>query len=391
MSADVRAASPGAEGAAFGNRFTRRDFLKSSAAILAAAAAAPILSSRTFAAPRATAVEARYYEKLSGNRVRCLLCPRGCVVAEGKRGHCEVRENRGGTYYTLVHGHPCSVHIDPIEKKPFFHVLPGTQAFSLATVGCNIDCKFCQNWQISQARPEDAETSPMSPEEVIAEAVARATPSIAYTYAEPIIFIEYVQDIARLARPRGVRSVVVSNGFIERQPLLDLCGMVDAIKIDLKAFEDSYYREVCDGRLQPVLDTIQTIRSRGVWLELVYLVVPTLNDKPEKIREMARWVRSTVGPDVPLHFSRFFPQYRLANLPPTPVSTLDRAHEISRAEGLRYVYVGNVPGHAAEHTYCPRCAKRVVTRDGYRLARLDVVKGACRFCGEPIPGLWGET
>jgi pyruvate formate lyase activating enzyme len=370
-----------------GRAISRRAFVKGSAAILAAAAVDFPL--RIGAQP--TLVEARYYEKLGEKKVRCTLCPRGCVVGDGSRGYCRVRENRGGTYYTLVYGQPCALHLDPIEKKPFFHVLPGTSAVSLATVGCNLKCKFCQNWQISQSKPEDAETRYTTPGEIVDRAISSGAPSIAYTYGEPNVFMEYVEDIARIGRAKGKRSVVVSNGYVQRQPLLDLCGLVDAIKIDLKAFDESYYRDVCDGTLAPVLDTILTIHARGVWLELVYLVVPTLNDNAPKIREMARWIMANLGPDVPLHFSRFFPQYQLANLPPTPVSTLDMAYDICREAGLRYVYVGNVPGHRAEHTYCPKCSRKVITRDGYRVERLDIVHGACRFCGQKIPGIWQEA
>jgi pyruvate formate lyase activating enzyme len=368
-------------------RLTRRSFIKGSAAVLAAAAVEFPPALRGGTAP----VEARYYEKLPGKAVRCLLCPHGCRVGDGERGLCRVRENRGGVYYTLVYGQPCALHLDPIEKKPFFHVLPGTDAVSLATVGCNLTCKFCQNWEISQSRPEDVETRSTPPARIVDQALSTRAPSVAFTYAEPVIFIEYMQDIAKLARAKKLRSVVVSNGYIQRKPLLELCDLVDAIKIDLKAFQDPYYRDICGGTLQPVLDTIKTIRERNVWLELVYLVVPTLNDDPAAIAGMARWIAENLGPDVPLHFSRFYPQYRLENLPPTPVSTLDQAYEASRAAGLHFVYVGNVPGHTAENTYCPSCSRKIITRNGYRLEALDVKDGACRFCGKPIPGIWQEA
>jgi len=370
-----------------GRLMTRRAFLKGSAALVAASA----IDVSSPLAARAGPVEARYYERLAQKRVHCMLCPRECRVGDGERGLCRVRENRNGTYYSLVYAQPCSIHLDPIEKKPFFHVLPGTEALSLSTVGCNLSCKFCQNWQISQSRPEDVETRETPPATIVEQAVSVHAPSIAYTYAEPIIFIEYMEDIARRARERGLRSVVVSNGYIRKEPLLDLCGLVDAIKIDLKAFDESYYRDICGATLRPVLDTILAIRAQKVWLELVYLVVPTLNDSETKIAEMAEWIVKNLGPDVPLHFSRFFPQYRLENLPPTPVSTLDRAYETCRRAGLHYVYVGNVPGHTAESTYCPNCFRKVITRSGYRLESLDVKNGKCRFCSYPIPGVWQEA
>ncbi|HEY5132097.1 MAG TPA: AmmeMemoRadiSam system radical SAM enzyme [Candidatus Krumholzibacteriaceae bacterium] len=367
-----------------GRRFTRRAFLQGSAALAAAAAVNLPLPLRSAPNP----VEARYYEKLAQKRVHCLLCPQDCRPADGERGLCRVRENRGGIYYTLVYGQPCALHLDPIEKKPFFHVLPGTEAVSLSTAGCNLTCKFCQNWQISQSRPEDVETRYTAPAEIVDQAVSLRAPTVAYTYAEPIIFIEYMEDIAKLARAKRLRNVVVSNGYIRKEPLLDLCRLVDAIKIDLKAFEDPYYRNICGATLRPVLDTILTIHSQNVWIELVYLVVPTLNDGEAKIREMARWIVASLGPDVPLHFSRFFPQYRLENLPPTPVSTLDMAYETCREAGLHYVYVGNVPGHKGESTYCPNCSRKIVARGGYRLESLDVKNGKCRFCGQKIPGIW---
>jgi pyruvate formate lyase activating enzyme len=360
--------------------------MQGSAAMIAAALGVPGGSGAT---PEAH--EARYYEKLAGSGVRCLLCPRQCRIGAGERGHCTVRENRGGTLVSLVYGRPCALHLDPIEKKPFFHVLPGAQAVSLATVGCNLNCAFCQNWQISQSRPEDIETRYTSPARIVEQAVSLGAPAIAFTYSEPVVFIEYAQDIARLARESGIRSVVVSNGYLQKGPLLELCGLVDAIKIDLKAFEESYYRDICNATLRPVLDAIVTICEQKVWLELVYLVVPTLNDGTASIRSMARWVAANLGLDVPVHFSRFYPQYRLENLPPTPVLTLNAAYETCREEGLRYVYVGNVPGHRAESTYCPNCSRAIIVRRGYAIERCDVRDGSCRHCGHPIPGLWQEA
>jgi pyruvate formate lyase activating enzyme len=367
---------------------SRRTFISGSAALLAAGALGVPVAVR---GKNEKLVEAKYYEKLDHEEIRCLLCPKECVIGDRERGYCGVRENREGKYYTLVYGQPCSLHIDPIEKKPFFHVLPGTTALSLSTVGCNMECKFCQNWQISQSRPEQIDTSYVSPRFIVDQAVRHGSPSIAYTYGEPVVFIEYMQDIAAAARERGTRSVVVTSGYIKRDPLLDLCKIVDAIKVDLKAFEESYYRDICSSELRPVLDAIETIRAEGVWLEIVYLMVPTLNDKPDKIREMARWLMSHAGADVPIHFSRFHPQYRLTNLPPTPVSSLERAYDICREEGLRYVYIGNVAGHKTESTHCPSCSKRIISRRGYRIMSCDIEKGKCRFCGESIPGIWQEA
>ncbi len=364
---------------------TRRSFITGSAAFLAAASTGICLSE---AGNRGNDEEARYYEKLEHDEVRCLLCPKECLVGDRERGYCGVRENRGGTYYTLVYGRPCSLHIDPVEKKPFFHVLPGTGAFSLSTVGCNMECKFCQNWQISQSRPEQYDTRFTSPGSVVDMAAASGARSVAYTYGEPIVFIEYMQDIAALAAEEGLKNLVVTSGYINEKPLLELCGLVDAIKIDLKAFDEKYYNDICSSELRPVLDAITTIASLGVWLELVYLMVPTLNDDPARIREMARWIVKNAGAGVPIHFSRFFPQYRLKNLPPTPVSSLEKAYDVCREEGLEFVYVGNVPQHRMENTYCPSCGKKVISRRGYRIHGLEISDGRCRFCDTAIPGIW---
>jgi pyruvate formate lyase activating enzyme len=214
--------------------------------------------------------------------------------------------------------------------------------------------------------------------------------SIAYTYGEPVVFTEYVKEISRLSRSKGLKNVVVTNGYYNEKPLTDLCRLVDAVKVDLKAFEDSYYRKICGATLTPVLDSLVTIKKTGVWLEIVYLMIPTLNDSPEKIREMSRWIYNTLGPDVPVHYSRFMPDYLLKNLPPTPVSSLETARDISLEEGIRYVYIGNVTGHIAESTYCPFCGKKIVSRRGYIIESMDIVDGDCRFCGKPIAGIWSE-
>ncbi|MCK4235667.1 MAG: AmmeMemoRadiSam system radical SAM enzyme [Candidatus Krumholzibacteria bacterium] len=366
---------------------SRRTFIKASAAAIAVTAAGVPVSSGE---DDLKAVEARYYKKLENEDIQCLLCPKECHVGDRERGYCGVRENREGSYYTLVYGQPCALHLDPIEKKPFFHVLPGTTSLSLSTVGCNMECKFCQNWQISQSRPEQVKTRYTPPGDIVKQAIALRSPSIAYTYGEPVVFIEYMQDIARLARQEDIKSVVVTGGYINKEPLRDLCRVVDAIKVDLKAFEESYYHDICSSELRPVLDTIEIIRAEGIWLEIVYLMVPTLNDDPAIIRRMARWLIANAGADVPIHFSRFFPHYRLRNIPPTPISSLEKAYDICREEGLQFVYVGNVPQHKTENTYCPSCSKKIISRRGYHILNLDIIKGQCRFCGEKIPGIWQE-
>jgi pyruvate formate lyase activating enzyme len=367
----------------------RRAFLKC-AALAGAAAAVPLdLQGAAYDDDEAKFVaEALYYEKLEHKKIRCTLCPRECVIDDLERGYCGVRENRDGTYYTLVHSRPCTYHVDPIEKKPFFHVLPGTAAFSIATAGCNVNCKMCQNWEISQARPEQIRSIHMPPDKTAEMAAKSGCRSIAYTYSEPIIFYEYMIDTARAAHERDVLSVVVTGGYINEKPLEELCGVVDAIKVDLKSYSEDFYRDIVNGELQPVLDGLVTMRREGMWTEIVYLVVPTLNDGDDEFRGVARWVHENLGPDVPVHFTRFHPQYLLKNLPPTPVQTLERAYDIATAEGLRYVYLGNVPGHPGESTYCPDCGRKVIDRLGYTIQSMKIEKGACGHCGHNIPGVW---
>jgi len=332
--------------------------------------------------------EARHYEKLPYKKIRCVLCPRECVVDDQERGYCGVRENRGGKYYTLVYGKPCTWHVDPIEKKPLFHFLPGTKAFSISTVGCNVECHFCQNWQISQIRPEQSTDYIASPLEIARAAYYTGCESIAYTYAEPVIFYEYMYDCAVEGHRRGVRSVMISNGYINPEPMRQLCDVLDAVKIDFKAYTERFYSNVCHGHLRPVLDTLVLLKEIGIWFEMVYLVIPTLNDSPDEIRSMCRWIIEELGPDVPLHFTRFFPQYKLRNLPPTPVKTLERAWKIAKGEGLNFVYIGNVPGHKAESTYCPSCGRRLIYRIGYMTEVEGLRDGRCVYCGREIPGVW---
>jgi pyruvate formate lyase activating enzyme len=278
--------------------------------------------------------------------------------------------------------------MDPIEKKPFYHYLPTAAAFSLATAGCNLRCTYCQNWTISQVPPEETRNADLPPEDVVRYAQEYQAPVIAYTYSEPIAFYEYMLDTARLAREAGLRNVVISAGFINPEPLRALCEVVDAVKIDLKGYDGAFYREVCGGELEPVLDAIATVYESETHLEIVNLVVPTLNDDLDQLRALARWIVSDLSPDVPLHFSRFYPQYKLKNLPPTPVETLERAREIALGEGVRFAYIGNVAGHPANHTYCPACGEVVIERVGFGVQAYHIGGGRCVFCGAPIPGVW---
>jgi pyruvate formate lyase activating enzyme len=369
----------------------RRDFIRNAAgAGLVLGTGLPSFCARLGAAAggNLSRVEARYYKKLPDREIECELCPRVCRLGDKERGYCGVRENQGGTYYTLVYGKACSLHIDPIEKKPFFHFLPGTNALSLATAGCNVNCKFCQNWEISQVRPEQVENSDIPPGVVAAQAERYACPSIAYTYTEPVVFYEYMVDTAVEARRRGVRSVVVTGGHIKPEPLKELVAVVDAIKVDLKAFDQNFYAEYVRGELKTVLETIRTVAKSKAWLEVVYLVIPTLNDSMADIRQMARWVKNEAGESVPVHFSRFQPLYLMKNLPPTPVSTLESARNTALEEGLRFVYIGNVPGHAGENTYCTKCGKAVIRRTLFTVEDIQLKGGKCKSCGASVPGVW---
>jgi pyruvate formate lyase activating enzyme len=333
-------------------------------------------------------VEAGYYKELPEREIECLLCPRFCKLGDKERGYCGVRENIGGKYYTLVYGKACSINIDPIEKKPFFHFLPKTNALSIATAGCNVNCKFCQNWEISQVRPEQVEHRDFPPNMVVEVAQRYNCPSIAYTYTEPVIFFEYMYDTSKEARKKRVRNTVVTGGHINPEPLQDLIKVVDAIKIDLKGFTEQFYANYVRGELQPVLEAIKIVAKSGIWLEIVYLVIPTLNDSIREIRSVCQWLVKEIGPEVPVHFSRFYPMYLVKNLPPTPVSTLERAHEVALGEGLHYVYIGNVPGHKAESTFCPKCKRVVIKRVGYHIQNVELNGGRCRFCNHLIPGIW---
>jgi pyruvate formate lyase activating enzyme len=334
--------------------------------------------------------EAMFWEKGQDKQVKCVLCPRECQVADVERGYCGVRENQGGLYQTLVYGPLCSANVDPIEKKPLFHYLPGTTAFSIATAGCNIECKFCQNWQISQFRPEQVESVEVPPDRLVSLCKSRQAPTIAYTYSEPVIFYEYMHDTAALARQHGVGSVMISNGYIQEKPLRQLCRHLTGIKVDLKAFTEKFYAESCAGKLKPVLDTLEVLKDVGIWFELVVLVIPTLNDSPDEIKQMAEWVVDRLGPDVPMHFTRFHPTYRVTNLPRTPVSTIERCRQIAMDAGVHYVYAGNVQMHPGENTYCHECKTELIRRMGFRVKFNEIRDGQCPKCGTKIPGVWSQ-
>ena len=364
---------------------SRRRFLAGCSLTLAACA-----SGNAAPAPPAgdRAPEARFYDRLKNGTVRCRLCPRDCIIPPGRAGFCRVRENQNGTLRSRVYGRPVVRHADPVEKKPFFHVWPGTQTFSLATVGCNMACAFCQNYDIATATPDEIHAPFLPPATLASQARAAGCRSIAFTYSEPIVFYEYTADCARAARDLGLGRLMISNGFIQAEPLRDLLPLLTAVKIDLKSFEEEFYRRVCNGRLQPVLDTLTRIRDAGVWLEVVTLLIPGLNDSTETLKRLAGWLAGRLSPDVPFHLSRFHPAYKMRHLPPTPYASLLRARELARQEGCRFVYLGNAPGLGGEATLCPGCGAPVVTRHGYRVDAIRLQNGACPECGKPVPGLW---
>jgi len=334
------------------------------------------------------AVRAGLWEEWRGGpEVHCFLCAHHCRIAPGEQGRCEVRENREGVLYTLVYGCPVSTAVDPIEKKPLFHFLPGSLSLSIATVGCNFTCSFCQNAEISQM-PRDGgriRGSRLSPEEVVTAAVGSGCRSISYTYTEPTIFYEYARDIARLATARGLKNVFVTNGYMTSQTLADIDGDLHAANVDLKSFSDHFYRTLVGARLKPVLDSIRRLYEMGVWLEVTTLLIPGENDGEEELRSLAGFLVS-VSPDIPWHVSRFHPTYRMLDTAPTPLSSLERAIRIGKEEGLRYVYGGNIPGHDSESTACPGCGSKVIERQGFSVIRNSLAQGRCPRCGREVSG-----
>ncbi len=333
-------------------------------------------------------LKASYWRELPDNSVQCQLCPNNCVLSSGKRGLCGNRVNMDGMLYTLVFGKPVAIHVDPIEKKPLSHFLPGTTAFSIATAGCNLGCLFCQNWQISQAKPEEAAHYDADPEKIVAWAIESKSPTIAYTYSEPSVFFEYMLECARLARKKGLRNMMHSSGYINPEPLREILSYLDAANVDLKGFSEDFYRKMCFGRLEPVLETLKTIKRSGVWLEITNLVIPGKNDDPKMIKDMCLWIKNNLGPDVPLYFSAFYPSYKLQGIASTPIETLEQAAKIGRKCGLNYVYIGNAYGHAGGNTYCPKCKKMVIKRLGYIIEENNLANGRCRFCGYKLAGVW---
>ena len=380
------------------NLMTKREFLKLSLSGVGALALFNPLNSNAVTSlipgfpakddhPWKWSKEAIYYIK-TPKGLKCKLCPQHCDIKEGELGDCRTRKNYNGTLYSLVYGNPCAIHLDPIEKKPLNHFLPQSLAYSLATAGCNLACLNCQNYTISQVSPYDTRNYELMPEQVVEEAKKYGAKSIAYTYSEPIVFYEYVYDTAKLARIDGVKNVFVSAGYINEQPLRNICKYLDAANIDLKSFSNDIYEMLNAGTLEPVLNTLKIMKEEGVWLEITNLVVPQWTDDLDMIKKMSDWLYENGFKDTPLHFSRFHPEYKLTNLPPTPVDTLVKAREIAMNAGLNFVYIGNVPGSEAQNTYCPNCKKLLVERDGFLVKQNHIIHGKCEYCKTPIAGVW---
>ena len=333
--------------------------------------------------------EAVLWDSAEGRRVRCRLCNFHCVIGEGKLGHCHVRKNIGGKLYSLNYGKICAANPDPIEKKPLYHFQPGSRSFSIAAVGCNFRCEFCQNWQISQAALDTGriEGEDTSPEQVVTAAGRTGCKSIAYTYTEPTIFMEFCSDCARPAKERGLANVFVSNGYMTRDAIDFAADWLDAINVDLKAFSDDYYKKLCGSRLQPVLDSIAYIaKQTRIWIEITTLLLPGQNDSEEELKKLTDFLVTEAGPDVPWHISRFYPQYKYTDSVPTPLESMQRAEAIGKAAGLHYVYLGNVAGTESENTYCYSCGRMLIERMGYRIVANHITDSKCPQCGTRIAG-----
>jgi len=337
--------------------------------------------------------ESCLYQKLTDNQVKCQTCAHRCLISPGRRGICGVRQNIEGRLFVLTDGRAIASHIDPIEKKPLFHFLPGSQSYSVAAVGCNLRCANCQNWEISQTSKEPQITAEeieemgfdLPPQKIVEEALASSCPSISYTYTEPTIFLEWALDTMKLAKKKGLKNVWVSNGFMTEETIILIAPYLDAANVDLKSFSEEFYQKNCGAKLVPILENLKLMKKMGMWLEITTLVIPTLSDSPEMLKQIARFIKKELGPETPWHVSAFSGEisWKLQQLPETPVSTLQKAAQIGLDAGLKYVYSGNVPGLASEDTYCPNCQTLNIDRTGYRVVRFDN-EGKCYQCGQDL-------
>ncbi|HPT20575.1 MAG TPA: AmmeMemoRadiSam system radical SAM enzyme [Bacteroidales bacterium] len=328
------------------------------------------------------------YQEETPRGIMCRICPNECLLNEGEVSRCRNRKVYKSKLYTMAYGNPCAANIDPIEKKPLYHFLPGSRAYSIATAGCNLACLNCQNWTISQTGPDKTRNYDLMPEDVVRECIDNKCESIAYTYSEPTTFYEYTYETALVARRSGIKNVIKSNGYINPEPLKKLCTVIDAANIDFKSFSESTYLRLTGGKLHPVLDTLKIYRDSGVWLEITNLVVPTWTDDLKEIKQMCQWLSDNGFKNTPIHFSRFHPIYKLEQLPPTPIATLNSAATIASEAGLKYVYTGNAPGNEVSDTRCPSCNAVLVQRQGFRVVSNTIKKGKCDKCGKTIDGIW---
>ena len=333
--------------------------------------------------------EAMFWKSLKDKSVQCQLCPHFCTIKEGERGKCGVRENIKGKLYSLNYGKIISTAVDPIEKKPLFHFLPGTDSYSIATVGCNFSCLFCQNWEISQMpKPKNPIVGhDISPAKIVEDAINKGCKSISYTYTEPTIFYEYAYDTAKLAHKNGLKNIFVTNGYINKEPLDKIKPYLDAANIDLKGWSEDFYKTVIGGRLKPVLDAINHMHKLGIWTEITTLIVPGHNDKPKDLKSMAEFIAS-IDKEIPWHISRFYPMYKMTDTPPTKIETIHKAVDIGKKAGLKYIYAGNVPSDPYESTYCPKCGKKIIERSGFSILDNKIEKNKCQFCNEAIAGVF---
>ena len=369
---------------------SKRDFLKKSLALSAGVMCVPFRSVFSEKSVEESGIYKRIamFQEETARGIMCRICPNECVLKEGELSKCNNRKVKDSKLYTLAYGNPCSVNVDPVEKKPLYHFLPGSKAFSIATAGCNLVCLNCQNWTISQTSPDKTRNVDLMPEAVVDECTKNSCRSIAYTYSEPVTFYEYVFETATLARKSGIKNIFKSNGYINAEPLKKLCNVIDAANIDLKAFSESLYLKLTGGKLQPVLDSLKVLKDNGVWLEITNLVVPDWTDNLDDVGKMCKWLVDNGFKNTPLHFSRFYPLHKLEQLPPTPVEILDSAYQIATGEGLKYVYTGNVPGNEISNTKCPSCNTILVVRQGYRIVTNNISGGKCNKCGAGVDGVW---
>ena len=349
-----------------------------------------LLSSNLFSKMNSqTLKEAMFYKKLDNRKVQCQLCFRNCLIPEGQRGFCRNRENREGKLYLLVYGLPCAIQVDPIEKEPAFHMLPGSNILCIGTAGCNFRCKFCHNWHMSMATVEKTFNYKVSPEDIVELAKKKGCQSLSFTYNEPTVFYEFMLDIVKLGKPKGLRTLFHTNGAMNEKPLRELLKYMDAVTVDLKGFTEEFYSKLPErAKLEPVLKTLKIIKEEGKHLEIVNLVIPTQNDNLEDLRKMCLWIKDNLGSDVPVHFNRFSPSYRLTHLPSTSQKTLEEIKKVAEQVGLKYIYIVNMPGHTFNSTFCPNCKKRLIHRVHFSVLKNDVKGDKCQFCGEKIPGIW---